>query len=177
MELSPSCEANSRSASQIAHILWNPNVYYRFHKNPPLVPISQMNPVHSLQNYFKINSTVTTTKNYIFSQFLLACPVYLFKTFNLPRIGSAHYQADNILHCVLQIIPSLTKRETSITMTILIYGKHRSHLFRGTDYTNNAFTKQRHREAMPIIVLFTCYITQTINFHFTSILNTHLCWR
>jgi len=51
-------EANSRSASQILRLLWNPEVYYRVHKDPPLVRIpNKMNPVHTFPPcYPKINS-------------------------------------------------------------------------------------------------------------------------
>jgi hypothetical protein len=54
MELSPSWEDTIISATQeFPNILWNPNVHYRVHKGPSLVPIlCQINRVHTTQSYF-----------------------------------------------------------------------------------------------------------------------------
>jgi len=49
MEKGPYLESSSHSASPEIHcLLWNSNVHYRAHKNPPLVLIlSQMHSVHN----------------------------------------------------------------------------------------------------------------------------------
>jgi hypothetical protein len=64
MEESPYGEANSHSASrEIPHLLWNPKIYYRVHKSPPLVLImSKLKAVHFFLPYFcKIHPNIIFT--------------------------------------------------------------------------------------------------------------------
>jgi hypothetical protein len=57
MELSPSCEAvNCAATQELPSILWNPKVYYRVYKSPPLFPIlSQINPILSYLSKMHFN--------------------------------------------------------------------------------------------------------------------------
>jgi hypothetical protein len=56
-------EANSGSASQeISSFLWNPEIHYRVHNSPLLVPfLSQMNPVLTPNTIFLFNNSHLTS--------------------------------------------------------------------------------------------------------------------
>jgi len=66
MELSPSREANSHSASQqVPHLLWNRKIHYRIHESTPLVfVLSQTSPFHTSPPYFtKIHFNIICPSN------------------------------------------------------------------------------------------------------------------
>jgi hypothetical protein len=51
--MSTSLEANSSSASQEIHILWNLKIHDRVHNSVTLAPtLSQINPGHNVPSYF-----------------------------------------------------------------------------------------------------------------------------
>ena len=60
MEHSPSWQANRSSAKhEIPYILWNLKVHYRIHTIPPPFPIlNQIDPVHVLPHFSKVNFNI-----------------------------------------------------------------------------------------------------------------------
>jgi hypothetical protein len=85
VDQSPSWEANSHSASrEIPHCLWNPKVYHRVHKSPPLVPIpNHMNLVRKHLRSIQV----------LFSHLCLSLPSGL-----LPTRGTHFSSAQCVLH-------------------------------------------------------------------------------
>jgi hypothetical protein len=57
------------ATQEIPHILWNLKVHYRIYKSPPPVPVlSQINPIHTLQNHalkIHFNIVFPTTPSFI----------------------------------------------------------------------------------------------------------------
>jgi hypothetical protein len=96
MEQSPYSEANSHLPSQEIHCrVWNPKIYYRVHKSPPLVLIlSHMYPVHTFPPYFlEIRSNIILLFTHRSSEWSLPIRFYNRNIVDIPCLSHACYMS------------------------------------------------------------------------------------
>jgi len=93
-------EANSSTDSQERlRILWNPNIYHRFYKSPPLVPVqSQINPIHTPHSILFLLTYIT-----ILSCLRLGLPCCLFPSGFITRLPAMARPQVVIRGVVLQV--------------------------------------------------------------------------